>query len=263
MVLRVTTGNPRVAYRETIHSVPISIIPTKKQNRGSGQSPALPVLLNRSVMPILFLKIKYSAVPFLHNLFLLAKKDLNKVWPKGRNWNFRLRVWKWLINDGASMRWILRIWLSRHALAVHSRTRIWRAKPVIHEPIMKVVVETPTGIFKPCNGTFNQRRAWLSALKMKMFMVRVIESQVPLAGNVDFRLFCVQPRKAKRSSRWNCHFRQCTVNRGEDYSGSGWNKKSPRNRFKNVTNSSSLNGKIMYSLTYKDIVMIKKKNDLP
>jgi elongation factor G len=55
-----------------------------------------------------------------------------------------------------------------------------RAKAVIHEPIMKVVVETPTEFQGAAMGSLNQRRGMIVGTQEEGSLC-VIESQVPLA----------------------------------------------------------------------------------
>jgi elongation factor G len=55
-----------------------------------------------------------------------------------------------------------------------------RAKPVIHEPIMKVVVESPTEFQGSVMGTLNQRRGIIVGTQEEGPMC-VIEAQVPLS----------------------------------------------------------------------------------
>ena len=55
-----------------------------------------------------------------------------------------------------------------------------KAKPVIHEPIMKVVVESPTEFQGAVMGSLNQRRGMILGSQDEGVMC-VIESQVPLA----------------------------------------------------------------------------------
>jgi elongation factor G len=55
-----------------------------------------------------------------------------------------------------------------------------KAKPVIHEPIMKVVIETPTEFQGTVMGTINQRRGTILGAQEEGPMC-VVESQVPLA----------------------------------------------------------------------------------
>ena len=56
------------------------------------------------------------------------------------------------------MRWIHRIWLFRRQERGAFREAYQRAKPVIHEPIMKVSWETPPEFQGPVMGLLNQRR---------------------------------------------------------------------------------------------------------
>jgi len=55
-----------------------------------------------------------------------------------------------------------------------------RATPVIHEPIMKVVVETPTEFQGTVMGTLNQRRGMIVGAQDEGVMC-VIEAHLPLA----------------------------------------------------------------------------------
>ena len=55
-----------------------------------------------------------------------------------------------------------------------------KAKPVIHEPIMKVVVETPTQFQGSVMGSLNQRRGMIVGSQDEGVMC-VIEAQIPLA----------------------------------------------------------------------------------
>ena len=60
-----------------------------------------------------------------------------------------------------------------------------KAKPVIHEPIMKVVVETPTAFQGAVMGLLNQRRGIIVGAQDEGVMC-VIEAQVPLAEMFGF-----------------------------------------------------------------------------
>jgi elongation factor G len=60
-----------------------------------------------------------------------------------------------------------------------------RAKPVIHEPIMKVVVESPTEFQGAVMGLLNQRRGMIVGAQDEGSMC-VIEAQVPLAEMFGF-----------------------------------------------------------------------------
>ena len=60
-----------------------------------------------------------------------------------------------------------------------------RAKPVVHEPIMKVVVETPTEFQGSVMGLINQRRGIIIGTQDEGFQC-VVEAQVPLAEMFGF-----------------------------------------------------------------------------
>ena len=60
-----------------------------------------------------------------------------------------------------------------------------KAKPVIHEPIMKVVVETPTAFQGAVMGLLNQRRGIIVGAQDEGVMC-VIEAQVPLVEMFGF-----------------------------------------------------------------------------
>ena len=60
-----------------------------------------------------------------------------------------------------------------------------KAKPVIHEPIMKVVVETPTEFQGAAMGLMNQRRGMIIGWQEEGPM-SVIEAQIPLAEMFGF-----------------------------------------------------------------------------
>jgi len=60
-----------------------------------------------------------------------------------------------------------------------------KAGPVIHEPIMKVVVETPTEFQGAAMGLLNQRRGMIVGAQDEGVMC-VIEAQVPLAEMFGF-----------------------------------------------------------------------------
>jgi elongation factor G len=60
-----------------------------------------------------------------------------------------------------------------------------KAKPVVHEPIMKVVVESPTEFQGAVMGLLNQRRGMIVGAQDEEVMT-VVEAQVPLAEMFGF-----------------------------------------------------------------------------
>ena len=73
----------------------------------------------------------------------------------------------------------------RHAAIGGFRQAYQKAKPIILEPIMKVVVETPTDFQGAVMGLLNQRRGMILGTQDEGIMC-VIEAQVPLSEMFGF-----------------------------------------------------------------------------
>ena len=87
---------------------------------------------------------------------------------------------KIVINDGASHAVDSSEMAFQAAARGAFRQAYAKAGPVIHEPIMKVVVETPSDFQGAVMGSLNQRRGMIVGSQDEGAMC-VIESQVPLA----------------------------------------------------------------------------------
>ena len=181
----VTTGNPRVAYRETITQRADFNYTHKKQTGGSGQFARIAGYIEPiSETDFIFEnKIFGGAIP---TQFISAcEKGFKQSMAKGPKLEFPITGVKVLINDGASHA------VDSSDMAFQACARgafkdaYLRAKPVIHEPIMKVVVETPTEFQGPVMGLLNQRRGMIIGSQDEDVMC-VIESQVPLAEMFGF-----------------------------------------------------------------------------
>ena len=181
----VTTGNPRVAYRETITQRADFNYTHKKQTGGSGQFARIAGFIEPvSDADFVFEnKIFGGAIP---TQFISAcEKGFKQSMAKGPKLEFPITGVKVLINDGASHA------VDSSDMAFQACARgafkdaYLRAKPVIHEPIMKVVVETPTEFQGPVMGLLNQRRGMIIGSQDEDVMC-VIESQVPLAEMFGF-----------------------------------------------------------------------------
>ncbi len=181
----VTTGNPRVAYRETITQHADFNYTHKKQTGGSGQFARIAGFIEPiSDADFVFEnKIFGGAIP---TQFISAcEKGFKQSMAKGPKLEFPITGVKVLINDGASHA------VDSSDMAFQACARgafkdaYLRAKPVIHEPIMKVVVETPTEFQGPVMGLLNQRRGMIIGSQDEDVMC-VIESQVPLAEMFGF-----------------------------------------------------------------------------
>ena len=181
----VTTGNPRVAYRETITQRADFNYTHKKQTGGSGQFARIAGFIEPiSETDFIFEnKVFGGAIP---TQFISAcEKGFKQSMAKGPKLEFPITGVKVLINDGASHA------VDSSDMAFQACARgafkdaYLRAKPVIHEPIMKVVVETPTEFQGPVMGLLNQRRGMIIGSQDEDVMC-VIESQVPLAEMFGF-----------------------------------------------------------------------------
>ena len=177
---QVETGQPRVAYRETITQRAEFNYTHKKQTGGSGQYGRVagylePVTDDEFVFEN---KITGGAIP---SQFISAcEKGFRNCLAKGPKMEFPVTGIKVEINDGAAHA----VDSSEMAFQAAARGAFLegyaKAKPVIHEPIMKVVVETPTEFQGAVMGSLNQRRGIIVGSQDEGPMC-VVEAQVPLA----------------------------------------------------------------------------------
>ena len=157
----VTTGAPRVAYRETITRRAEFNYTHKKQTGGSGQFGRVagyiePVEGEEFVFGN---EVTGGAIP---TQFIPAcEKGFRNCLQKGPKMEFPVTGVKIVINDGASHS------VDSSDMAFQAAARgaflegYMKAAPVIHEPIMKVAVETPTEYQGPVMGSLNQRRGMI------------------------------------------------------------------------------------------------------
>jgi elongation factor G len=181
----VTTGNPRVAYRETITQHADFNYTHKKQTGGSGQFARIAGFIEPvSDADFVFEnKIFGGAIP---TQFISAcEKGFKQSMAKGPKLEFPVTGVKVLINDGASHAGDSSDMAFQACARGAFKDAYLRAKPVIHEPIMKVVVEPPTEFQGAVMGLLNQRRGMIIGSQDEDVMC-VIESQVPLAEMFGF-----------------------------------------------------------------------------
>jgi elongation factor G len=176
----VTTGMPRVAYRETITRRADFNYIHKKQTGGAGQFGRVagyiePVTEEDFVFEN---KIFGGAIP---TQFISAcEKGFKQCLEKGPLMAFPVSGIKVVINDGSSHSVDSSDMAFQAAARGAFREGYGKAKPVIHEPIMKVVVETPTAFQGSVMGSLNQRRGMIVGTQDEG-PVCIIEAQVPLA----------------------------------------------------------------------------------
>lgn len=176
----VTTGMPRVAYRETITRKAEFNYIHKKQTGGAGQFGRVagymePVTDENFVFEN---RVTGGAIP---TQFISAcEKGFKKCLAKGPKMGFPVTGIKVVIDDGQSHS------VDSSDMAFQAAARgaflegYARAKPVIHEPVMKVVVETPTEFQGTVMGSLNQRRGMIVGTQDEG-RICIVEAQVPLA----------------------------------------------------------------------------------
>jgi elongation factor G len=177
---QVTTGKPRVAYRETITRRADFNYTHKKQTGGAGQFGRVAGFIEPTTEGdfVFDNKITGGAIP---TQFIPAcEKGFQKCMEKGPLLEFPITGVKATINDGAYHS-VDSSEMAFQAAARGAFLEAYRkAGPVIHEPIMKVVVETPTEFQGAVMGSLNQRRGMIVGAQDEGVMC-VVEAQVPLA----------------------------------------------------------------------------------
>ena len=176
----VTTGMPRVAYRETITQMAEFNYIHKKQTGGSGQYGRVAGFMEPTSEGDFIFESKVTGGSIPTQFIPACEKGFRNCLAKGPKLAFPVTGLKIVINDGAAHA------VDSSDMAFQAAARgaflegYAKAKPVIQEPIMKVVVETPTEFQGPVMGSLNQRRGIIVGSQDEGVMC-VIETQVPLA----------------------------------------------------------------------------------
>ncbi|MFO7883709.1 MAG: elongation factor G, partial [Desulfobacteraceae bacterium] len=180
----VITGKPRVAYRETITRQAEFNYTHKKQTGGSGQFGRVAGTIEPCEEEFEFVnKITGGRIPT--QFIPVCEKGFQNCMAKGPKMEFPVTGIKITLVDGAFHA------VDSSEMAFQAAARggflegYLKAKPVIHEPIMKVVIETPNEFQGSCMGLINQRRGIIQGSQEEGVM-SVIESQVPLSEMFGF-----------------------------------------------------------------------------
>jgi len=183
----VETGKPRVAYRETITQKAEFNYTHKKQTGGSGQYGRIAGYIEpitEGTEDFLFVnEIRGGSIPTQY--IPACEKGFLQCIAKGPKLEFPVTGVKIVINDGAFHAVDSSDMAFQAAARGAFREGYMKAKPVIHEPIMKVVVESPTEFQGAVMGLLNQRRGMIVGAQDEGVMT-VVESQVPLAEMFGF-----------------------------------------------------------------------------
>lgn len=180
----VTTGAPRVAYRETITQKALFNYTHKKQTGGAGQFGRVAGFLEPCDEDFEFVnKITGGRIPTQY--IPACEKGFAACMEKGPKLEFPVTGVRVTIDDGA----FHAVDSSEMAFQAAARGAFlegyMKAKPVVKEPIMKVVIETPNEFQGSCMGLINQRRGIIQGSQEEGVM-SVIESQVPLSEMFGF-----------------------------------------------------------------------------
>lgn len=181
----VTTGNPRVAYRETITKKAAFNYTHKKQTGGAGQFGRVAGYIEPIEGQDFIFENRITGGSIPTQYIPACEKGFRQCMVKGPKLEFPITGVKVVIDDGASHS------VDSSDMAFQAAARgafldaYAKATPVIHEPIMKVVVETPTEFQGAIMGLLNQRRGMIVGSQDEGHMT-VIEAQVPLAEMFGF-----------------------------------------------------------------------------
>jgi elongation factor G len=181
----VTTGQPRVAYRETITRKAEFDYTHKKQTGGAGQYGRVAGYMEpvNGTEFVFENKIVGGNIPT--QFIASCEKGFKQSIVKGPKMEFPVTGIKVVINDGASHSVDSSEMAFMAAARGAFREGYFKAGPVIHEPIMKVAVETPSEFQGAVMGLLNQRRGIIVGSQDEGPLC-VVEAQVPLAEMFGF-----------------------------------------------------------------------------
>ncbi len=181
----VTTGHPRVAYRETITRKAEFNYTHKKQTGGAGQFGRVAGYMEPSLDEHFVFENKIIGgkipTPFIPS----CEKGFKQSMTKGPKMEFPVTGIKVVINDGAAHS----VDSSEMAFIAAARGAFregyFKAAPTILEPIMNVAVETPAEFQGAVMGLLNQRRGIIVGSQEEGPLC-VVEAKVPLAEMFGF-----------------------------------------------------------------------------
>ncbi|MFH2219909.1 MAG: elongation factor G [Pseudomonadota bacterium] len=181
----VTTGNPRVAYRETITRKAEFDYTHKKQTGGAGQYGRVGGFMEPVADTDFVFENKVVGGSIPTQFVPSCEKGFKSCLSKGPKMEFPVTGIKIVVNDGASHAVDSSDMAFQAAARGAFREGYAKAGAVIHEPIMKVVVETPTEYQGAVMGLLNQRRGMILGAQDEG-PISVVEAQVPLAEMFGF-----------------------------------------------------------------------------
>lgn len=181
----VATGNPRVAYRETITRRAEFNYTHRKQTGGAGQYGRIAGYMEPAADTDFIFENKITGGSIPTQFIPACEKGFKQCLVKGPKLGFPVTGIKVVISDGAFHAVDSSDIAFQAAARGAFREGYMKAKPVIQEPIMKVVVETPTEFQGAIMGLLNQRRGMIVGAQDEG-AITVVEAQVPLAEMFGF-----------------------------------------------------------------------------
>jgi len=176
----VDTSPPRVAYRETITRKAEFDYIHKKQTGGAGQFGRVAGYMEPVHDEDFVFENKIVGGKIPTQFIAACEKGFKESMQKGPKMEFPITGIQVVINDGASHSVDSSDMAFKAAARGAFRQGYAKAKAVVLEPIMKVVVETPTDFQGAVMATLNQRRGMIVGSQDEG-PFSVIESQVPLS----------------------------------------------------------------------------------
>jgi len=176
----VDTSPPRVAYRETITKKAEFDYIHKKQTGGAGQFGRVAGYMEPVQDEDFVFENKIVGGKIPTQFIAACEKGFKACMQKGPKMEFPITGIQVVINDGASHSVDSSDMAFKAAARGAFRQGYAKAKAVVLEPIMKVVVETPTEFQGGVMSTLNQRRGMIVGSQDEG-PFSVIEAQVPLS----------------------------------------------------------------------------------
>ena len=179
--VEVETGRPQVAYRETITQHADFSYTHKKQTGGSGQFAKVGGYLEPSDGEENYEFINQivgGAIP--KEFHSSCDKGFQSAMDRGSLIGFPVVNVRACINDGQSHPVDSSDMAFQFASRMAFREAYKRAKPVVLEPVMKVVVETPEEFMGTVIGSLNKRRGTIMGNQNKLGSV-FVTAEVPLS----------------------------------------------------------------------------------
>ena len=176
----VETGMPRVAYRETITRRGAFNYTHKKQTGGAGQYGRIAGFVEPAVENDFEFDNRITGGSIPTQYIPACEKGFKSCLEKGPKMELPVTGIRVVIDDGASHA----VDSSEMAFQAAARGAFLegyaKSAPIIQEPIMTVVVETPTEFQGSVMGSLNQRRGMILGSQDEG-AICVIEARVPLA----------------------------------------------------------------------------------